>query len=130
MTTMLERIIRNRDVYLALSEAGIAVQRYFQVHDRYPESLEALVPHYLNAVPMDPFRSEQPVEYFVSDKGAILYVFSSERRQEEVASYRAEGDMAALEDLLTDKKRMGTAFRFGEYLYDYNYNDNIENQNQ
>ncbi len=44
-------------------EAAIALRRYQLEHGAWPETLEALVPDYLEAVPRDPFDESRPLNY-------------------------------------------------------------------
>jgi hypothetical protein len=60
----------------ALSRVGalralVAVELHKAEEGAYPESLEALVPDYLNAVPMDPYK-EAPFHYERTDEGFTL----------------------------------------------------------
>ncbi len=56
-----------------VAHVGIAVQRYYQQEGHYPESLEALVPKYLDSVPKNPLRTEEAMRYYVTERGAIVY---------------------------------------------------------
>ena len=42
-------------VYIRLLETVIAIERHFRKYDHYPAALEALVPEFLAAPPIDPF---------------------------------------------------------------------------
>ena len=55
------------------SRAIVAIERYRREHGRVPESLAALVPKYLDAVPMDRFVSESLRYRVVSDDEYQLY---------------------------------------------------------
>lgn len=55
-----------------LADAALAVQRYQLQHGRPPENLAQLVPHFLPAVPLDPFDG-QPLRYRVDPEEVVLY---------------------------------------------------------
>ena len=57
---------------LHLALAAIAAERYRLKHGSLPESLDALVPNFLEAIPMDPFDGK-PVRYKRLEKGYCLY---------------------------------------------------------
>jgi hypothetical protein len=38
-----------------LLRTAVAAARFFHVHQRYPKSIEEMVPTFLNSVPIDPF---------------------------------------------------------------------------
>lgn len=52
--------------------AAIAIERFRIKHGKLPASLAALVPTYLDAVPMDPFSGE-PMIYKVTEQGFRVY---------------------------------------------------------
>jgi hypothetical protein len=45
-----------------LSRVALLLAAYRAAHGRYPKSLRALIPHYLSAIPKDPF-TDQPIGY-------------------------------------------------------------------
>jgi hypothetical protein len=51
---------------------AIAAERYRQARGEWPASPDALVPGYLDAVPLDPFDG-RPVRYRLADGGVIVY---------------------------------------------------------
>ncbi len=57
---------------LRCAEAAVAAERYRRKHGSWPPALADLVPHYLSAVPRDPFDG-QPLRYRRTDNGAIIY---------------------------------------------------------
>lgn len=54
------------------TRAALAVQRYRLAEDKLPQSLDELVPTYLDAVPIDPFNN-QPLQYRLLEKGFVVY---------------------------------------------------------
>lgn len=58
---------------------GLAAARYRLEHGAYPETLDALVPAYLDAVPEDPFDPGQPLRYRRTEMGAIVYSLGPNR---------------------------------------------------
>ncbi len=55
------------------AETALAVERYRLKHNMLPDSLEQLVPEFLESVPIDPF-DEKPLKY--RKDGASFYVYS------------------------------------------------------
>jgi len=53
--------------------AGIAAERYRLATGRLPESLDELVPAYLDQVPTDLFAEGQPLKLAVTDRGIVIY---------------------------------------------------------
>jgi hypothetical protein len=52
----------------------LAIERYRLATGKVPDSLEELVPKYLEAVPIDPFDpDEKPLRYVKIKKGYIIY---------------------------------------------------------
>ena len=54
------------------AQTTIAVERYRRAEGRLPESLENLVPAYMEAVPKDPFDGRR-LRYFSREKGFVVY---------------------------------------------------------
>ncbi len=52
--------------------AGLAALRHYKDHGSWPDSLETLVPVYLDSVPIDPFTAK-PLIYVIKDDGIIIY---------------------------------------------------------
>jgi hypothetical protein len=58
--------------------SGIALERYWARHARYPESLEALVPQFLPAVPIDRITGDA-LKYRLVDGRPLLYSVGADR---------------------------------------------------
>ena len=70
--------------WLEATRVGVAVTGYHFEHGRYPESLDALVPTYLDRLPADPFGPEGGVlRYRVTRKGAMIYSVGSDGNDDE-----------------------------------------------
>jgi len=63
--------IRNQ-AHFRVTQAGIAVERYRLAQGRLPQSLEELVPEYMEAVPADPFDG-RPLKYRMLETGYVVY---------------------------------------------------------
>lgn len=61
--------------------ALVACERYRIRHGRWPESLQALVPEFLDKVPTDPYDG-QPLRYRRLPDGAIVYSVGPNRKDE------------------------------------------------
>jgi hypothetical protein len=57
---------------LRCARVALAVSQYQQTEGALPESLDVLVPHFLDSVPLDPF-DEQPLRYRREGEGFIVY---------------------------------------------------------
>jgi len=57
---------------LRCASVGLAAERYRKRHGGWPPSLGDLVPHYLTAVPLDPFDGK-PLRYRRTEHGAVIY---------------------------------------------------------
>jgi hypothetical protein len=68
---VVQRFQRN-DAALRCAIAALAVERYRLRHGRWPESLDALVPDLLRAVPMDPFDGK-PLRYRRNAEEVAVY---------------------------------------------------------
>ncbi len=53
-------------------QVAIACERYRLQHGGFPDGLQALVPEYLDAIPLDPFDGK-PLRYKQIDKGIVVY---------------------------------------------------------
>jgi hypothetical protein len=62
---------------LRCAEAMLAVERYQRRHQRWPDSLETLVPDLISEVPKDPFDG-QPLRYRRAKYGAVIYSVGSD----------------------------------------------------
>jgi hypothetical protein len=67
---------------LGVLRAGLAVERYRRDRKRLPESLDALVPAYLPAVPRDPFNRFAPVRYVPAGKSFLVYGLGPTRKDD------------------------------------------------
>lgn len=64
--------VANAQMALNLARIGCALERHRLVHGSYPEALNALVPGYLEAIPLD--LDQQPLRYQLQPDGSfILY---------------------------------------------------------
>ncbi|MFO0900277.1 MAG: hypothetical protein U0836_22815 [Pirellulales bacterium] len=61
------RVEQRDSVMLRLLAADLAVRAYFKDHGQLPETLDALVPEYLPAVPLDPYNDE-PLRYYAEQR--------------------------------------------------------------
>ena len=68
-----------RIAYVRLSLAALAVERHRHAKDVLPDSLDALVPEFLDAVPLDPFDG-QPLRYKKLAKGYVVYSVGEDRK--------------------------------------------------
>jgi hypothetical protein len=69
-------------VRLRLAKIAVALERYRFAHqNRYPDSLNALVPEYLPAVPEDIF-ADAPPQYHRRGEGYVLYSIGSDRKDD------------------------------------------------
>lgn len=66
------RTIQTQEGYRDGVLVGIALMLYQRVHGEYPETLDALVPTYLPALPVDRLTGE-PVKYLVDEDGPVVY---------------------------------------------------------
>lgn len=57
---------------LRVTDAALAAEQFRMAHDRFPESLDELVPEYLEAIPQDPFAGE-PIRLAGTDFGLVIY---------------------------------------------------------
>lgn len=62
------------DMGRSLTIAGLSIAAYHADHGRYPESLDALIPKYLDKIPRDQY-VDQPVVYQRTDMGFRLYSY-------------------------------------------------------
>ena len=68
----------------AIAATACAVERYRLANGALPETLDALVPTFLDAVPVDPFRDDKgPVSYRMrEDGGYALYTWARNRKDD------------------------------------------------
>ncbi|MCK4999361.1 MAG: hypothetical protein KAS23_07495 [Anaerohalosphaera sp.] len=57
---------------LKCAKTALAIERYRRKHQTIPNSLEALVPHFITEVPRDPF-DNKPLRYIKLDNGFTIY---------------------------------------------------------
>jgi hypothetical protein len=70
---------------LRTTATAIAIERYRLANNKLPDSLDALVPTYLNTVPLDPF-DEKPLRYSQKELGYTVYSIGSNLRDEQGAT--------------------------------------------
>jgi hypothetical protein len=70
--TRLSEIYRRGIGNLRCATAAAALERYRLDHGRWPETLNALIPRYLTAVPTDP-RDAKPLRYTHRPEGVVIY---------------------------------------------------------
>jgi len=63
---------------LRAARAALAIQRYRLANDRLPDTLDDLVPDYLDAVPIDPFDGEQ-LRYKKLEVGFVVYSIGEDK---------------------------------------------------
>lgn len=69
-------IYRFPGVYIAMlngARSALASLLFYYDHDRMPDTLEDLVPKYLDALPRDPFTPDQPIRYRIDGDIARFY---------------------------------------------------------
>jgi hypothetical protein len=68
----------------AMAATACAVERYRLANGALPTTLDALVPTFLDAIPVDPFRDDQgPVSYRIrEDGGYALYTWAQNRKDD------------------------------------------------
>jgi len=64
------------EAMMLTTKAGLACKIYKRQSGQYPETLEALVPEFLDKVPVDPFTGK-PLVYRLQDGGVIIYSVGS-----------------------------------------------------
>ena len=64
---------------LRCAAVALAAERYRRQHAGWPQAVADLVPHYLTAVPLDPFDGK-PLRYRRTDTGAIVYSVGEDTR--------------------------------------------------
>lgn len=66
-------VVRSGVAYAEIARTLIALECYRLDHGGFPESLDALVPQYLDAVPADPFAESGPLRYRREPDRVIVY---------------------------------------------------------
>ncbi len=69
------------EAMMLTTKAGLACKIYRMKTGHYPESLDALVPEFLDAVPLDPFTG-QPLIYRLQDGGVLIYSVGSNKKDD------------------------------------------------
>ncbi|MCC6797820.1 MAG: hypothetical protein IT366_22085 [Candidatus Hydrogenedentes bacterium] len=69
---------------LRVAATVIAIERYRIAENKIPDSLSALAPRYLDAVPIDPF-DEQPLRFLQGDSGYLVYSIGPNLRDDQGA---------------------------------------------
>lgn len=119
-TDVYKEITRYNRTY-TICKAAISVQRFLNEYGHYPDSLEELVPRYLDTPPADPYRPDQVLSYYKSERGAILYALEDDHQHRLDIIYRETGERAIelLEELITKNRLRGDQFQFGEFVLEY-----------
>ncbi len=76
---------------LRTAVAALAIERHRQAHGGLPESLDQLVPDYLDAVPTDPFTGD-PMKYVKSADGYTVYSVGDDLTDDGGTRYDAAGE--------------------------------------
>jgi len=76
LTRVFEEALKVR-MRLRVARTALAVEEYRMANKGWPETLEALVPAYLEAMPQDAF-SDGALRYVVTDTGALVYSIATE----------------------------------------------------
>lgn len=74
------------------AQTALAIERYRAEHDGdIPDSLNALVPDYLDEVPIDPF-DNKPLRFKARDTGYVVYSISHNKQDDNGAPYERDED--------------------------------------
>lgn len=84
---------------------ALALERHRIARGNYPESLDALVPEFSKAVPLDPI-SRQPFRYRRTDDGRFVLYSVGWNRQDDGGNY-----------VLRDKKQRNFAYDQGDWIW-------------
>lgn len=77
------------------ARTGLAAERYRLDTGRFPPSLEALTPRYLQQVPLDPF-DDQPLRYKLDEPGVVIYSVGEDLKDDGgLVSHRIPGKKTA-----------------------------------
>jgi hypothetical protein len=77
---------------VALASTAAATERYRLAHAQWPESLDALVPAYLERVPTDPY-SKRPLRYRLTDDGGCVIYSIGPNQRDDGGQKPAHNDM-------------------------------------
>jgi hypothetical protein len=69
------------EAVILATRTGLACRLYMKNTGRFPENLEALVPEYLAAAPIDPFTG-RPLVYRLSADGILIYSLGSNQKDD------------------------------------------------
>jgi hypothetical protein len=75
----LARTFNRRQAEMRCATAALAAERYRLKEGHWPDRLDALVPHYLAAVPLDPMDA-QPLRWRRLPDGVVVYAIGPDRR--------------------------------------------------
>lgn len=89
--------IDRNDIHVELAEMMPALAAYRTEHGEYPETLEALMPEYVDALPPDP-HAAGPYRYRRTDKGCLIYSVGANGRDDNGRNRALELDNTASED--------------------------------
>jgi hypothetical protein len=85
-----------------------ALRRYSLERGGLPDSLEKLTPHFLKAVPIDPYDG-QPLRFRVRGEQWVLWSIGSDRADNDAESRATDTDPRG--DIVVDSSQFGTDFR-------------------
>jgi hypothetical protein len=74
-------VVSRNETQRRLTIAAIALERYRLRHGRLPPDLDALVPDFLSAVPLDPM-SGKPLRYRRNESGFVMYSVGEDGRDD------------------------------------------------
>ncbi len=81
----------------ALARTALAVERYRLENGKLPDTLEMLVPAYLDRIPTDPWNNGNPVSYRIRENGEfVVYSIGGNRtdeKGEEIPEWWLKGDI-------------------------------------
>jgi len=76
---------------LRSTKLALACERFRLRHGQFPESIEQLVPDFLDAVPLDPF-DEAPLRFRATDEGVVIYTIGEDLTDDGGSLRRREGE--------------------------------------
>jgi len=80
------------------TRAVIAAHRFRAANGEFPESLDRLVPKYLDTLPQDPFDPGQPLKYLRTDTGFTIYSVGADGEDNNATPFEGQ-DKASVRDL-------------------------------
>ena len=63
----------SQSAHASVAQTGIALYLYDQDHRTFPQTLQELVPKYLDAVPVNPFTQDEPIQYRQEEDRVVVY---------------------------------------------------------